>query len=260
VRIPSLSASVDTVVYVYYGNAAAADQQNKTGVWDSNYKVVNHLKDASGPLTDSTQYGNHGAASGGAAFTASGLAGGAYSFDGSSGSMTIPYSSTWNGSFSNYTVQLWIKLGTPQDYRAALAVGGWGSPFNIWFYANGSMTLRMDTANGFCQVGGAVPLDNAFHQLALTYDAGLGKLNAYIDGVGSAYPASCSGPIAIPAANLTLGAFANQLYLQSTLDELRISANVTRTAGWIVTEYKNQKSPSTFYSLGASETTGATAQ
>jgi hypothetical protein len=75
VRIPSLSASVDTVVYVYYGNAAAADQQNKTGVWDSNYKVVNHLKDASGPLTDSTQYGNNGTASGGAAFTAGGMAG-----------------------------------------------------------------------------------------------------------------------------------------------------------------------------------------
>src|SRR6185436_12056358 len=135
-------------------------------------------------------------------------------------------------------------------------VGGWGSPFNIWFYANGSMTLRMDTANGFCQVGGSVPLDNAFHQLSLTYDAGLGKLNAYIDGVGSAYQASCSGPIAIPAANLTLGAFANQNYLQSTLDELRISANVTRTAGWIVTEYNNQKSPATFYSLGVSETNG----
>src|SRR5262249_12537172 len=33
VRIPSLSANVDTVVYIYYGNAAAADQQNKIGVW-----------------------------------------------------------------------------------------------------------------------------------------------------------------------------------------------------------------------------------
>jgi len=31
VRIPSVSASVDTVVYVYFGNTAAADQQNKTG-------------------------------------------------------------------------------------------------------------------------------------------------------------------------------------------------------------------------------------
>src|SRR5260221_2535016 len=82
VRIPGVSASVDTVIYVYYGNAGAADQQNKTGVWDSNYKVVNHLKDAAGTVTDSTQYGNHGTASGGAAFTANGMAGGGYKFHG----------------------------------------------------------------------------------------------------------------------------------------------------------------------------------
>ncbi len=81
VRIPSLSATIDTVVFVYYGNSAAADQQNKTGVWDTNYKVVNHLKDGSGTVIDSTQYGNNGTASGGAVLTASGMAGGAYSFD-----------------------------------------------------------------------------------------------------------------------------------------------------------------------------------
>ena len=38
VQIPSLSPTSDTTIYVYYGNSSASDQQNKTGVWDSNYK------------------------------------------------------------------------------------------------------------------------------------------------------------------------------------------------------------------------------
>ena len=47
VNIILTDPAVDTVVYLYYGNAGAADQQNKTQVWDSNYKLVQHL--ANGP-------------------------------------------------------------------------------------------------------------------------------------------------------------------------------------------------------------------
>src|SRR5260221_838460 len=107
VRIPGVSASVDTVIYVYYGNAGAADQQNKTGVWDSNYKVVNHLKDAAGTVTDSTQYGNHGTASGGAAFTANGMAGGGYKFDGIKGAGGSAYNSRWDRKFQKHNMGLW---------------------------------------------------------------------------------------------------------------------------------------------------------
>ena len=43
VSVPTVSASSDTVIYVYYGNGSAANQQNPTGVWDSNYEGVWHL-------------------------------------------------------------------------------------------------------------------------------------------------------------------------------------------------------------------------
>jgi uncharacterized protein (TIGR03790 family) len=258
VRIPILGTTTDTGIYVYYGNASAADQQNKVGVWDANYKLVNHFKDPSGTLFDSTQYGNNGTASGGAVFNSVGAMGGAYSFDGATGLVTIPYSATWNGSFSNYTVQMWIKMGTPQDFAGALAVGGWGSSFNWWFYSNGTGDLRMDTTAGSCDMWPAqVPLDNAFHQLVLSYDAGISTLTAYVDGVVASYPRTCTGPLAMPAANLTVGGFNGGHYLQSTVDELRISANATRSAAWIATEYNNQKSPGTFYSVGATETNGS---
>src|SRR4029077_10286953 len=38
-------------------------------------------------------------------------------------------------------------------------------------------------------------------------------------------------------------------YLNGSIDEMRLS-NVARSADWIATEYNNQNSPSTFYTLG----------
>ena len=43
VRVSSLSTFVDTVLYMYYGNAAAPNQQNVAGTWDSHFKGVYHL-------------------------------------------------------------------------------------------------------------------------------------------------------------------------------------------------------------------------
>ena len=45
VRVPSLSSTSDTVLYMYYGNAAASNQQNPTAVWDPNYMMVQHLEE-----------------------------------------------------------------------------------------------------------------------------------------------------------------------------------------------------------------------
>ena len=39
VEIPSLSSAANTVIYMYYGNAAATSQQNVTGTWNATYRV-----------------------------------------------------------------------------------------------------------------------------------------------------------------------------------------------------------------------------
>ena len=64
IRIPSLSHSSDTVIYVFYGNPAITiSQANPAGVWDSNYQAVYHLGNL--PSTeiaaDSTSYANNAA-------------------------------------------------------------------------------------------------------------------------------------------------------------------------------------------------------
>jgi hypothetical protein len=62
VRIPTLSHTTDTVLYVFYGNPnTVASQQNPTGVWDSNYTAVYHIANTgTGTAADSTSYGNNG--------------------------------------------------------------------------------------------------------------------------------------------------------------------------------------------------------
>src|SRR5215475_11180601 len=44
VRVPTVSHTTDTVIYLFYGNGAiTSDQSSKTAVWDTNYKGVWHL-------------------------------------------------------------------------------------------------------------------------------------------------------------------------------------------------------------------------
>ncbi len=68
VRIPLLSTSSDTTIFLFYGDPDfIGSHENPTGVWDSNYKGVWHLKEDPGPgnpgdIKDSTINGNHGTA------------------------------------------------------------------------------------------------------------------------------------------------------------------------------------------------------
>src|SRR4030042_1881100 len=62
VRVPALSSTADTVIYICYGNSGiTTSQEPTTGVWDSSYKGVWHLKEATGAnLADSTSNGRPG--------------------------------------------------------------------------------------------------------------------------------------------------------------------------------------------------------
>ncbi len=67
VRIPLLSTSTDTEIFMFYGNSTMGNQENPTGVWNSNYKGIWHLKEnpdsgGSGDIKDSTSNDNHATA------------------------------------------------------------------------------------------------------------------------------------------------------------------------------------------------------
>ncbi|HEU4913899.1 MAG TPA: DUF2341 domain-containing protein [Candidatus Saccharimonadales bacterium] len=64
VRIPYLSATTNTELWMQYGNASASNQWNNAGTWGPNYKAVYHLADANPNDTfttlDTTKWGTFG--------------------------------------------------------------------------------------------------------------------------------------------------------------------------------------------------------
>lgn len=46
VRVPTLDFSIDTDIYMYYGNDAVTTDPSSTGTWDANYEAVWHLEES----------------------------------------------------------------------------------------------------------------------------------------------------------------------------------------------------------------------
>ncbi|MCH6583286.1 MAG: DUF2341 domain-containing protein, partial [Proteobacteria bacterium] len=117
VRIPSLPSTVDKVIYIYYGNPGALDQQNAPGVWDTNYKLVQHLQEGDSTVTDfykdSTSNDNHGTltdADGDSA--AATKIDGAFDFEGDADRIAVPNSASLNPTTDKLTISLWMNPDT----------------------------------------------------------------------------------------------------------------------------------------------------
>ncbi len=106
VKIPHLSANVDTVLYMYYGNAVCGDQQNVSGTWDENYKMVHHLDETVGTLYDSTSCGNN-ATNDGAVYNSSAKIDGGYDFT-DSGNINCGNDNSLDIT-NTLTLEAWVK-------------------------------------------------------------------------------------------------------------------------------------------------------
>jgi len=72
VKVPAVSGSVDTVIYVYYGNAGAASAWDPENVWGADAVMVQHMKSATNStILDSTANNNDGTLSSVGTFGAS---------------------------------------------------------------------------------------------------------------------------------------------------------------------------------------------
>ncbi len=266
VQIPTLSHSADTTIYLCYGNpGVTADQSNKTGVWDANYVAVYHLSDGTA-LSAADSTGKNNAVVVGATATAGQIDGAGqfgYGTDlgtGLKADSTNLTAEAWvNPQFSYYE---WI-VAYPTIVGAVdnNGVAGW----SLFYQTDHWNFYAARTGSGTYAFTPPFNSDAAMGRGTWQHLAGTVSNNAatlYLNGspIGSgANSRAGSGSSVGSASNLQIGNNPNftgvDPYWYGSLDEVRISS-VARSADWIATEYNNQNSPSTFYTLSG-ENTGA---
>ena len=262
IRVPSLSATADTTIYVYYGNAAAPDQQNKTGVWDSSFTMVQHFGDGvTLNATDSTVNGSNGTINGATAGV--GQMGGAASLNGGNAWIFVPNVPKASG--GRTTGSAWVKANSAPM---------WASILKNWANGPGEFHLGLDNASGKLSIyvtqsnrGVIGPVMNAspfkigvWQYVTFVTDGSF--VHLYLNGAEVGTAAAYNGTLLTSLPCLGIGAKPNDSctgsdprypgFWNGLIDEARISST-NLSAGRIATDYNNQSSPSTFFKVGGQE-------
>jgi hypothetical protein len=248
VKLPTVSSVNDTALYMYYGNSAASNQQNIPGTWDTNYVLVQHLKEASGTFYDSSSYRNNGTAKNGATQGIAGKVDGACQLDGTNDYIEVADANSLDG-MGALTIEVWLKQSTyhangivNKNSNGGYMLQGW-SDQQMYFAVS-------DTTNRAVAPAGSYPLNAWYHLVAVSTGT---QLLIYVNSVQKA-SSSKTTTVPIDSTPLQIGwaGAASAYYFNGLIDEVRIS-KVARSSAWLTTEYNNQNSPSTFYSVGTEE-------
>lgn len=255
VNIASLSHTTDTVFYIAYGDATISTfQGNVAATWDANYLGIWHLADGT-TLNLANSVGTNTATNHSATATTGQI-------DGGIAVTTSIYADTGYtpSSITGFTLSAWVKQTTSQTA---------GFPFSARD-SNGNNGIFMLYENG---VGAEVGFTNGgnltrkqvnvnistatWHYVVGVHTATSTLVTLYIDGTSTGFQSNsgASNPgnagafvIGRDGVNTTPNGFGG------SIDEIRFS-NSTRASDWVVTEYNNQNSPTTFLSTGTEVTT-----
>lgn len=254
VRIPTVSAAVDTVFYIGYGDATINfDQTNPTAVWDSTFMAAYHLGDGTTlSLADATANAraltNNGAATAAAGQINGGvnLASASTQFLSRAG-VNVPAAAT---------LSAWVKATSlPNAYNTIIGLHAAAiTPFiDLFVKSTGKIAAYFRVVGGtqvnYDGTGVATLSTGTWYHVAATYVAGTG-LVGYVNGVQDGNIANANALDQTAGPGIEIGQdtpFAPRTW-NGVIDEPRI-ANVARSASWVLAEYNNQLNPDTFYTF-----------
>ncbi|UCD13565.1 MAG: DUF2341 domain-containing protein, partial [Thermoplasmatales archaeon] len=254
VNVTSLSSSIDTKIWMYYGNNVCDSQENIEDTWDSNYVMVQHLNESFGTLFDSTSNYNNGT-NNGATFNSSAKIDGAYDFDGTDDHIDV---GTFDVVGSGLTMSLWfnaesfVETLATSGLRLISKATGPESSDHFWMIApsddGNKIRYRLKTedfvtSNLVVDTGG-LDVDTWYYVVA-TYDGNYMKV--FNDGIELG-DKTTSGAVAVnDTVSVWIGSNPPNDYrpFNGVIDEIRVS-NVARNSSWISTSYNNQNNSSAF--------------
>ncbi|MFN0151655.1 MAG: LamG-like jellyroll fold domain-containing protein [bacterium] len=269
VRVPSISDG--TVIMMYYGDSSiSAPTANPTGVWNSSFKGVWHLKeDPSGTapqMQESSTNANHGT-SAGSMTTGDQVAakiGGGLDFDGVNDVINAGSPASLDD-IVPFTFSSWAyprTMGGQSDGRI-MHKGSTTARKQLQISSGGTndLAIIVNRATTSANAEGAdnSATLNAWQYVCGTYDATNGA-KVFRNGVEISYRSFVAGSgstTSEAAFDFHIGNRPGQdKGWDGILDEIRV-ANVVRSSGWMITEYNNQNAPLSFFAMGSQQSTPA---
>ena len=261
----TLSSSVDTEFYIYYGNTEA-EEVDDTEVWDSNFKMVQHMNespanDTAGHL-DSTSNANNGTPKnfdGVATSTTNGTGqiDGADVFDGVDDYVDVGDINEIE-EIDALSVSAWVYTTVSDNPSTAgiASVEGIGPDvFDLRWASIEDIQFRMydeyTAAIGGYTDGIPVNGNNEWYHIVGTYASSANSVKVYVNGVLGGTVGSMSGLTNQSTGYFKIG-FGGSGYWDGNIDEVRIS-DTARSAEWIRTEYNNQSDNLLFLTFGSED-------
>ena len=255
VKVPTLTYTTNKSISFFYGSKSPTVTHNTAffnNTWASDYQAVYHFNEGTytGSVTDGTASGHTATANGmTAANLVTGKIGTAYSFNGSSTSISVASGVNITGSF---TISAWVKLSAINIDQKVMtnqaAAGSSTGGYKLGIYTNNLPETESPTIDR-----NSTPLPTAFATGAWHYIQGVyngSSVSTYVDGSQYEVKSTTTGPTSTTAFYIGVGEGGSQLYFNGTIDEPRVS-NVAKSSDWIKAEYNDQNNPTTFTTVGA---------
>ena len=264
VEVDSLSSSVNTILYIYYGSSVVGDQWDMNATWESSLKMVQHLQEEvtdEGTVTDvhldSTSNDNHGDQRGNDDATAQIYKG--QNFDGTDDYVDCGNDASLNFGTGDFTIEAWVKINSGEgdivykitDDEVGYELHSQGtSPYHFFTFRVNYNEFNTEFVNAeeYYYIVGVREGDEGriYLNSNLEEELTIGIIN--VDN----------------SENLFFGKEIYHNFFNGAIDEVKIY-NRALTANEISTQYNNQKYPDKadypddgFYSIG-SEVEGNTA-
>lgn len=254
-----------STIYICYGAPSiSTDQSNPTSVWsNAGYAAVYHLSNGVTPsYADSTTNANNMTASS----TPTAIAGqmdGAVSFAKNGQFATTTESSSLQYGTNSFSYSMWLKTSALSGAQGLLTMVNNNTTTGFRFVGS-TNDVQARITDGTHAISGTLSgsvSDSNWHYLVVTVDRVGNKMTTYVDGTainaGDSI-ATVTGSITDATALLCVngitfsGVCVSSVATQTvSFDEVHMSsASTLLSANWIKTEYNNQNSPSTFYTVG----------
>ena len=275
VNVTYLPATVNTILYLYYGNPSCSNQQNIEDTWNSHYMAVWHLhENPEVAVHDSTSNNNDGISFG--SMTSSDLVDGkvgkCLDFDGINDYISVPDDSTLKP--TDVTLTAWYKLLDEDVF--------WGLPISkschdYWDNADGhsyafysstgdqafiTAIFERNSPEQWEQVGEYYTTNDIWYHLMLTFTETTDTAKFYVNGMLNATNSPCHSSVlwypnawAFLMGACKMSAGSSQIvdtFYKCRIDEVRV-LNTALNSAWISTEYNNQNNLDSFMNFGTQE-------